>query len=264
MISRPEDSRTWRRGGRLGRTLIITAAIASLALAGGCEKKKKKAPPPPPPPPPPPVVEPDPVDVNALLQAMKSDARVQFPEAHAPADRALAEGVIRLTNALAKGDAATMKQILDPISAGVLDELVANGDWASETKAIEAVRVVSVSGTKEAAPMMSLIGTAIQGKDGAYLLAWQGVRAGDNWMFAAAPCQGDIKARASDFDDTSIEMGMEMPEMPDMEELQKMVEKMKAQLPEQVPEAPSTPAPTGIRKNTPAGPITIPTGPGGG
>ena len=70
--------------------LIVLAATVALGVAG-CEKKKK-APPPPPPPPPPKVELPKPVDIQAVLQEMKSDARVKFVEEQAPADRSLAEG----------------------------------------------------------------------------------------------------------------------------------------------------------------------------
>jgi len=150
------------------------------------------------------VVVPEPVDVNAVSQQLHADARVNFPSANAPADRSLAEGVIKLANALAKGDAEGMKPLLDKGAQSVLDELVGSGGWAEGTKPIGQVRIVAVSNTGEAHADSSLVGTAIQGDDGAYLLAWHAHRDGDSWVFAGAPCQGDVKPRASDFDGVSI------------------------------------------------------------
>src|SRR5215207_9939885 len=125
---------------RTTRNVLIILAACAAALGGGCEKKKKKAPPPPPPPPPK-VELPKPVDIQALLQEMKSDARVKFAEEQSPADRSLAEGVIKLANAMAKGEANTMKSMLDRPSQVILDKLVSTGDWEAETKPIEQVRI---------------------------------------------------------------------------------------------------------------------------
>ena len=191
-------------GGRApGRIIALALMAGTLALGAGCEKKKKPAPPPPPPPKPK-VVIPDPVDVNAVAQQLHADARVNFPSANAPADRSLAVGVVKLADALAKGDADRMKSLLEPGSQTILDDLVSSGGWAEGTKPIGQVRIVAVSNTDQAHADSSLIGTAIQGDDGAYLLAWHGRRNGDSWVFAAAACQGDKKSRASDFDGVSI------------------------------------------------------------
>src|SRR5437773_2489208 len=126
-----------------GRIIAVALVAATLALGAGCEKKKKPAPPPPPPPKPK-VVIPDPVDVNAVAQQLHADARVNFPTANAPADRSLAESVIKLANALAKGDAEGMKPLLDKGAQSVLDELVGSGGWAEGTKPIGQVRIVAV------------------------------------------------------------------------------------------------------------------------
>ena len=199
-----------------------------------------------------------------MTQQLHADARVNFPAANAPADRTLAEGVVKLAHALAKGDAGLMKPLLDKNSQNVLDELVGSGGWAEGTKPIEQVRIIAVSGTTEARAESSLVGTAIQSRDGAYLLAWQGRREGDSWVFAAAPCQADVKARASDFDGVSIsgadaapppEPGTKEAKTPGQPE------------PKKAPEPAPAPDPNGpIRKNTPAGPINIPRppAPGGG
>src|ERR1051326_2974560 len=171
---------------RIGRGAALALMTASLAMASGCAKKKKPAPPPPPPPKPK-VVVPDPVDVKGVMAQLKTDARVEFPSSVlAPADRTLAEGIVKLADALAKGDSGAIKPMLDKNAQSVLDELVGSGGWSEGTKPIEQVRIVSVSGTGEAHADSSQVGMAIQSRDGAYLLAWSGKRDGDNWTFAAA------------------------------------------------------------------------------
>src|SRR5262245_53734699 len=133
---------------------VELVALATLASAGvllsGCSK-----PPPPPPPPPPRKVAPpppEPVKTDALLQAMKADARVQFPQGAAPTDEGIARAVISLADALARGDTDKMKTMLDPAGKTVLDKLVAAGAWEDSTgKAIEAVRVASLTQSGDSA-----------------------------------------------------------------------------------------------------------------
>lgn len=248
-----------RESGRMAGWARLTAvALLATSVVGvaGCTKKKKPAPPPPPPPPPK-VVIPDPVDVDAVKQQLKADARVTFPSSVAPADRTLAEGIIKLADALAKGDSAKLKPMLDRNSQTLLDQLVSSGEWAGSTKGIEQVRIIAVSGTTESHPETSLIGTAIQDRDGAYLLAWHGRHDGNNWTFSAAACQGDVKSRASDFDGDSISGAGEAPAA------EPAAPAPKAGGRSEPAKAPATPPPAAdpngpIKKQTPAGPITIP------
>lgn len=255
-------------------TLATLAACGLMLGVAGCEKKKK--PPPPPPPPPPVHVElPKPVDINAVLAEAKSDARVKFVDAQAPADKTLALATIKLANALAKGDAPAMKTMLDKPSQAVVDELISRGDWADATKGIEQVRVVSMTNTTDASPANSLVGMAVQAPGDAYLLAWNGTKSGDTWTFAASFCQADFKTRASDFDGVSITT----VSLPTSDEMPggmrpgsgtpgtgKTGTSGRGGSGGETPApAPSSPQPDTIRKNTPAGPVNIPKGrPGGG
>lgn len=216
------------------RSVLLVAACAGVTL-GGCEKKKKPAPPPPPPPKPVAVI-PDPVDISAVLQQAKADARVQFPQSQAPADRSLAEGVIRLASALAAGDAAAMRGMLAPGARDVLDQLVASGGWEEGTKEIGQVRVVSLSNATEAEPTASLVGFAIQEPGRARLLAWTATRAGDRWVFANELCQADTKPRASDFDGVSLDTSIGASES----DIRELLNPERTQAPR-----PTTPAPSG-------------------
>lgn len=186
----------------------VAIFLAAAGIASGiasCEKKKKKAPPPPPPSAPAAPPPPAPVDVQALMQELKSDQRVKFVEDQAPADRKMAEGVVKLANAIAKGDSGAMKGLLDGQAKSVLQEIEDSGDWAPATKEIEQVRIVSVTNTSEAEPTTTLVGMAIQVPGEAYLLAWTGNKSGDTWVFSNALCQDDKKARASEFDNVAIQ-----------------------------------------------------------
>ncbi len=263
---RPEKTGSAHGMSRTARGLALALMAASIAAGAGCVKKKKPAPPPPPPPKPK-VVIPDPVDVNAIGQQLHADARVNFPSANAPADRTLAEGVIKLANALAKGDAALMKPMLDKNPQGLLDALVGSGGWADGPKPNSQVRIIAVPGTTQPHPATSLVGTAIQDLDGAYLLAWHGRRDGDSWVFSAAPCQADQKPRASDFDGVSISGAGEAPAPETAAKEPKASASPSRPSEKKAPDPTPAKDPNGpIKKNTPAGPITIPRppSPGGG
>src|ERR1043165_3848199 len=150
-MTRPTNSR------RLSTTMALALLSATLVAAPGCQKKKKK----PPPPPPPPVVvkeAPKPIDINGLIQEMKPDARVKFADGTAPVDRSLAEGVIRLADALAKGDSAKMRKLIDKPAQTVLGVLEEQGSWSDETKKIEQVRVIFISGGEDEHPDASTAG----------------------------------------------------------------------------------------------------------
>jgi hypothetical protein len=232
-------------------------ALCAVAVLGGCEKKKKKPPPPPPPvvdraPPPPPKVE-----VATLLQELNSDARVQFPEASAPTDRDLAEEVIRFANALARGDEKSMRPMLDRAGQAVLDELIGNGSWGDATASIEAVRIVRLTQSGFERPS-AMVATAIQDRGGAYVLNWNATPRDTGYVFAPALSPGEVKPRASDWDSAVITASLDLPEdRPGAGNAPGAKDKPADQPTDEPADDPN-------RKNTPGGPITVPTGPGGG
>lgn len=186
------------------RAVVIVMACGSLSsvmLLGGCKK-----PPPPPPPPPPRKVEPPPpekVPVAALVQTMKLDARVQFPDSAAPTNEEFARAVATFADALARGDAAKFSSMLDPGGKDVLDRLQKAGLWASSTgKVIEAVRISSAAGGEDG----GLVKIAIQEPGSAYQLAWNVTRPSGSFLFTASPSANVTRSRASDFD-----IGAEVP-----------------------------------------------------
>jgi hypothetical protein len=234
------------------RTAALALGLAGVLSAGitGCEKKK-----PPPPPPPPPKAPPPPakVDVVAMLQEEKSDARVQFAETAAPTDPELAKAAIHLADALARGDDAALRSLLDLSGRRVLDDLVARAEWSPATAKIEAVRIAQMASLGEGA----IVTTAIQEPGGAYILNWTAVHPGDSVIFTPMPAASGTKPRASDWDTENVAFaptdafGLQNVSP---EELQKAVEAATSG---------SEPGRDPMRKNTPGGPITIPN-PGGG
>jgi hypothetical protein len=244
------------------RIVLVCSLALSVGIAG-CEKKKKKPPAPPPAPvvapaPPPP----DPVDIQGLMTAMKPDARVHFIDAAAPADRSLAEATINFASALAKGDKNALKGMLSTAARQVLDTLAADGTFEEETAKIEQVRVVQIDPTDELDLSNATILLAVQAPDRAYPLAWRASKSGGDWKFTGMASEATEKRRASDFDNASIALGVIRAPEPAAE---LDVEPDATTARGERPGSPATPgsSPDGIRKNTPAGPITIPTGPGG-
>lgn len=258
MMSRNSPEGGLRQSGRRAYgwwlAIIVAAGLLPPFLAG-CEKKKKPLPPPPPAA----RVEetPPPVDVDALVQELRPDARVQFAASQAPADRSLAEAVVRLADALARGDAAALRGMVDASARQVLDRLLDEGYWSTETRRIEAVRVVYISDTTLARVESSRVGVAVQVPDGAFVLGWLAQRSGDTWTFSSVPTQDVERPRASDFDGqwlaVTIRPDAPLARGPDGRPHD-------ARRPDQP--AGEDPGRAPGTKSTPGGPITIP-GPGG-
>jgi len=129
------------------RTLLALAgAVALVFNLAGCPKPAPPPPPPPAPAPPPP--PPQEVTLDTLAQEIKPDPRVQFASGLVVTEDQLELGkaVIRLADALAKGDDVALRPMLTRKAQKVLADLKGIGAWDEETKKIEAVRVILVSG----------------------------------------------------------------------------------------------------------------------
>lgn len=234
---------------RAGLTALLAGSLLLTALPGCKEKEEKKVEAPPPPPPPPP----QPVEVDALMQSMKADARIQFPQAKAPTDENLARAVIDFASALAKGDAPAMQGMLDAGGKTVLEQLRASGGWDEAVEKIQAVRVVQLAGS-EAGGMLSL---AVQEPGSAYVLNWKIAGADGKFIFGGLPASSQVLARASDWDTANVMPSVAGPGGPKIDN------------PELIPEeqAPEVEAPAEgeernpRRRNTPGGPVDVPGAP---
>jgi len=104
------------------------------------------------------------VEIDGVLQSMGADKRVVFPQTYAPVDRTLAEAIVKLGTALAKGDATGMEGLLAPEARPALAMLKASGEWEASTGKIEGLRVVMVTetpGVERATSSEVLLQTAV-------------------------------------------------------------------------------------------------------
>ncbi len=249
------------------KALLSVCGLATVALGitlGGCEK------PPPPPPPPPPKIEapppPEPIRIDSVLSEVRPDARVQFPQERAPVDATLAKAVINLADGFAKGDSTKVSGMLDPVSKVTLDKLVADGSFEDVAKKLEGVRVVCLEegGIDSGRSSSGSLVLAFQEPGSSYVLSWMAIRAGEQWIFSAAPSTGASKNRAAEWDGLGFAsylpsanvVSAPAPELPpsDSAAADEKKEEGKGK------------APDGDRKvRTPNGPITVPgTKPNGG
>jgi hypothetical protein len=141
---------------------------------------------------------------------MKPDARVQYPQTHAPTDESLARAIISLADAIAKGDADKLSPMLSNDAKLDLDALLSTGGWDEGTAKIEAVRVVRFDDLTSGGPGGGPGGSgqctngslqiAIQEPGEAYLVGFSAVRTGDKWLFSGAAAPDATRARATEFD----------------------------------------------------------------
>lgn len=120
------------------KLLLAAAFVSAMVLAPGCEKKK--------PPPPPPKIEepPAPVEVSfdSIMQTLKADSRVKAAGSLGITDESFAQAAVKLADAMAKGDADKLKEMLTLRAKNVVDGLVADGEWSKMSPRIEEVRIV--------------------------------------------------------------------------------------------------------------------------
>lgn len=230
---------------------VLSLSLASVLVLAGSGCGKKKEPPPPPvnrePPPPPP---PDPVLISSIIGQVRPDARVNFAQEHAPVDRDLAIGMLKLCDALAKKDADALRPLLDPAGKAALSQI--EQDWGDLE--IEAVRVVYTdSGAKssadvEAAPFV----TAVKSTD-AIVLVWTARRFGDGWVFAPGVSTPESKPLATDWDGKTMVdyMGGAFGFPPEIEAL---LSADTSNIPIPGGPAPNVPSPSGGGGSPPGGP----------
>lgn len=180
--------------------MVTMVALPSTMMTACSPPPPPPAPPPAPPPPPP---NADPIQIDPLMQSVRPDQRVQFPQVAAPVDESLARAVIRLCEAIVKGDSSALGGMLDPAGRGILERLIASGEWDDTTQKIQAVRVVNTInlGDPTSSEMSAAnVYIAVQEPGKAYVLAWLATRAGNTWIFTGNVATKTTKARASEFD----------------------------------------------------------------
>jgi hypothetical protein len=120
-------------------------------------------------------------------------------------DAGIVTAAAKLASAMAKGDEDAFGKQLDPSAKMLLDGLVASGEWTDATKAIEAVRIVTIADVEPPAEPDATAGAvvlAVQEKGSSYVVAFRGKRTGDNWTWTGAGVESGAKPRASAWDGT--------------------------------------------------------------
>jgi len=204
-----------------------------------------------------------------VLQSMKPDARVSFPQSAAPYSEDLARAIIAVANDFAKGDATALRTKLAPSDQNTLDALVASGDWDDSVKRIKGVHVVGVSHSGPDSATATF-GLAFQEEGQAYVVGFAASKQGSGWIIGGAAAPTETKPRASDFDGVSIggmvslshadSAGGGNASEPDRQPSSSGSEKPAAEPAPSQPSEDQPEKPKPRRKMTPSGPVTIPGG----
>jgi hypothetical protein len=174
------------------------ALLASALFLSACDKKAPQAAAPPPQQAPAPQPEAAPADPR---EGLALAPKVVFAPDAKPETKEQAQAAAALAGALASGDAARLRDLLDEPARAVLDELQDSGAWAETTKGIEQVRICAVEPSEDALRL----GLAVQDDSGAYLLAWDGREIDGRFLFTGlALAQDASHETAAEFDGVAL------------------------------------------------------------
>lgn len=134
-------------------------------------------------------------------------ANVEFVQAEAPVNRALAEAMLRMADAFAKGDARTLGELLTGEARATLETLVSSGAWSESASQVEAVRIIALDDAAQfgEAPEAAEFAMAIQDSRGSYVLGWTGEAVLDEWSFDSLVTITETRTLASEWDGVSLE-----------------------------------------------------------
>jgi hypothetical protein len=82
------------------------------------------------------------VSFDTISQELGADPRVQFAPDVSVTDEAFAKAVVKLADAVARGDASKLRSIVNRDTKKVLSDLENSGLWGEQMSGVEAVRVV--------------------------------------------------------------------------------------------------------------------------
>ncbi len=169
-----------------GAGLVVSAGLS------GCGKKEEA----------PPLPAPVATRVADPMDGITLHEKVQWPDKYKPATAAQAQAVAALANALASGDAERAKGVLEPADRDLLADMIALGEWTSQTSGIEAVRVCVLRESEDKASL--ILGLGVQDGLGAYILAWNGNNAADPITFAGMAIQPVTASAVAMLDDAPL------------------------------------------------------------
>lgn len=171
----------------------VMLLLAAGSVLPGCGKKEEAAPQ---------TAAPVTAKIEDPMEGIDLHAKVQWPDKYRPSTAAQAQAIAALANALASGDAEKAKGVLDGADRDLLNDMIALGEWASQTGGIDAVRVCVL---KEADDKTHLtLGLGVQDSLGAYMLAWKAPLAGDAVVFSGMAIQPVTAASVAMLDDAEL------------------------------------------------------------
>lgn len=178
----------------MNRSIAVSASmLAAAAMLPGCGKKEDQSQQ---------TSAPVAVKVADPMDGITLHAKVQWPDKYKPATAAQAQAVAALANALASGDAELAKGVLDQADRDLLADMIALGEWTSQTGGIEAVRVCVLRETEDKATL--ILGLGVQDALGAYMLAWNGNNGADPITFAGMAIQPVTASAVAMLDDAEL------------------------------------------------------------
>ncbi len=176
----------------------IAALLAGALVLGACDKKAPLAGAPEQQQAPAPQPQPAPADPR---EGLALPPKVAFAPGARPETREQAQAAAALAGALASGDAAGLRALLDEPARAVLDEHPGSGAWTDSTQNIQQVRICAVEPSENA----MRLGLAVQDGSGAYLLAGDGREVDGRFLFTGLALAQDASgASASEFDGVGL------------------------------------------------------------
>lgn len=129
-------------------------------------------------------------------------AKVQWPEKYRASSAVQAQAIVALANAIASGDAEKAKGVLETADRDLLADMIALGEWTSQTGGVEGVRVCVL---KESDDKTSVtLGLGVQDSLGAYMIAWKAPSGTDAVTFTGMAIQPVTAAAVAMLDDAEL------------------------------------------------------------
>ncbi len=171
----------------------VMLLVAAGAVMPGCGKKEEAAPQ---------ASAPVVARVEDPMEGIELHAKVQWPDKYRASSAAQAQAIAALANAIAGGDAEKAKGVLDAADRELLSDMIALGEWTSQTGGIDAVRVCVLKESDDKTQLT--LGLGVQDSLGAYVLAWKAPLGAEGVTFSGMAIQPVTAASVAMLDDAEL------------------------------------------------------------
>jgi hypothetical protein len=174
----------------------VMLLLAAGVVVPGCGKKEEAAP------------APAPVAAKVVdpMEGIDLNAKVQWPDKYRASSAAQAQAIAALANAIASGDGEKAKGVLETADRDLLADMMALGEWSSQTGGVEAVRVCVLKESDDKTHVT--LGLGVQDSLGAYMIAWKAPASGDAVTFTGMAIQPVTAASVAMLDDAELKAPM--------------------------------------------------------